>query len=467
MFMEKDRDIIYKVLAVQPDKLVISNPVDKSCIYRKAVIRKYADKGRIYYQVERFTQKQAFHDNIDSDKLSETVFGIFPIQYKQMNIFFDNVVWDFKISKKGKLLSKKTVSNKDTPDPGIKAHNRKKNYILQEGIAIPPLVDLGIYTKDGRVVHSMYDKFRQINRFIELVDDVMKNYPVGNRFPNDKTTIKNNSDNHDINIVDFGCGKSYLTFILYYYLVKVRGMKVNMTGLDLKADVIEKCNATAKKYRYDNLHFELGDINGYKTDKPVNMVVTLHACDTATDYALYNAIRWNADIILSVPCCQHEVNAQIDSDDYSILTRYGIVKERVSALMTDAIRANVLEYCGYNTQLLEFIDIAHSPKNILIRAVRRKGARTIDADFVTGGAADYERKVSGISISDSEGKFKGADTADSDRNDMTSCTVDDEISVSTAQAPKNRRAQKAWIEAESLCEEFNIKQTLMELVRDR
>ncbi len=180
--------------------------------------------------------------------------------------------------------------------------------------------------------------------------------------------------------------------------------------------MIEKCNATAKKYHYDNLHFELGDINGYKTDEPVDMVVTLHACDTATDYALYNAICWNAGIIMSVPCCQHELNAQIESEDYSILTRYGIVKERVSALMTDAIRANVLEYCGYNTQLLEFIDIAHSPKNILIRAVRKPGRR--------------------IEYGDVESS-----------KDMT----DKQIG--------------AWEEAERLCEEFHLKQTLMELVR--
>lgn len=407
LLSEQERQDIINMLKTRPDKLILSNLNDKTYLYKKIVVKKYYKKDEMFYQVERFTDKQAFHENIEPEELSSAVLDVFPKYYKQLNVFSEEGNRDYKVTKKGKLLSNTSASTKRSSE-NASSHNRKKNYILQEGTVIPPLVDLGIFTRDGKVVNSMYDKYKQINRFIELVDDVIKNYQG--------IKAMNDADGRTFNIIDFGCGKSYLTFILYYYLVEIKGLKVSMTGLDLKADVIEKCNATAKKYHYDNLHFELGDINGYKTDEPVDMVVTLHACDTATDYALYNAICWNAGIIMSVPCCQHELNAQIESEDYSILTRYGIVKERVSALMTDAIRANVLEYCGYNTQLLEFIDIAHSPKNILIRAVRKPGRR--------------------IEYGDVESS-----------KDMT----DKQIG--------------AWEEAERLCEEFHLKQTLMELVR--
>lgn len=368
---EKEQIKIAEVLKLLPDRIVLSNRTDNTYLYKKIVIHKIQLKGQIAYQIERFTDKQAFHENIEEQNLETAVLACFPDIYSQLNVFGEDSQWDFKMTKKGKLLYNAHIQkDRQAAKPEkkdafigqsritiegapIQSHNRKKNYLLKEGTVVPPLVDLGIFTKEGKVVRSMYDKYRQINRFLELVEDVVKDYPK-----------------KELHIIDFGCGKSYLTFILYYYLVELKGYHVQMTGLDLKEDVIRKCNATAEKYHYTDLHFEMGDIDGYKTDQPVDMVITLHACDTATDYALYNAITWDAGIILSVPCCQHEINGQIGSEDFSILTKYGIIKERVSALMTDAIRANVLEYCGYRTQLLEFIDIAHSPKNILIRAVK-------------------------------------------------------------------------------------------------
>ncbi|MPM62738.1 hypothetical protein SDC9_109615 [bioreactor metagenome] len=269
--------------------------------------------------------------------------------YKQLSAWSDENTFDLKISKKGKVfLGKKKSDNKKLAN---KTHNKEKNYILKEGTIIQPLIDLGVFTKEGKVVNSKYDKYKQINRFIEIIDDEIR---------------KNNQE--ELTILDFGCGKSYLTFVLYYYFVEIKKINVKMIGLDLKPDVIKKCNDIAKRYNYENLKFELGDINGYKFTDKVDMVITLHACDTATDYALYNAIKWNTKMIFSVPCCQHEFNSQMKSENLSILNKYGIVQERVAALMTDAVRANLLEYLGYKTQLLEFIDISHSPKNILIRA---------------------------------------------------------------------------------------------------
>lgn len=332
-----------------PYKIVLSGGRGE---YRKVVFERKMIGGRRCYQIERYTEKQVFHENIDEDSLETALTGQEVDRYRQLNAFATGQEWDAKISKKGKI----SVNRRRTEEKMItvSGNNRKKKYILEEGMDIPVFTHLGIFTKDGKVVHSMYDKFRQINRFAEIVDDVMKNY--------NKTSI---------NIVDFGCGKSYLTFIVYYYLHEVKGLDVHITGLDLKEQVINDCNDLAEKFGYTGLKFELGDINGYKTDVDVDMVMTLHACDVATDYALYNAICWNAQYILSVPCCQHELNRQMHTDGLAALTRYGIIKERVAALVTDSIRGLMLEACGYKTDIMEFIDIAHSPKNLLIRAVKK------------------------------------------------------------------------------------------------
>ena len=331
-------------------KIVVSNKLNKDVKYNKINIElKSNKKGKKYYQVESFTDKQVFHENIEVGELEKKLIDLVHNNYKQLGAWTNTTTFDLKISKKGKVfLGKKKADNKNLAN---KSHNKEKNYILKEGMIIEPLIDLGVFTKEGKVINSKYDKYKQINRFIEIIDDEIR---------------KNNYK--ELTILDFGCGKSYLTFVLYYYFVEIKNIKVKMIGLDLKEDVIKKCNEIAKRYKYDNLHFELGDINGYKYENNVDMVITLHACDTATDYALYNAIKWKAKMIFSVPCCQHEFNSQIKPESLSIISKYGIIQERVSALMTDAVRGNLLEAAGYKTQLLEFIDIAHSPKNILIRA---------------------------------------------------------------------------------------------------
>ena len=351
--MEELKNAIREISNSKPYKIVISNRKNKDVEYKKININLKEAKGREFYQVEKFTEKQVFHENIEIADLEAKIFEFMEEDFKQLDAWSEDENFNIKISKKGKVFFGRKSGNNVSKAKQSKSHNKEKGYIIKEGMDVPALVDLGVFTKEGKVVKSKYDKYKQINKFIELIDhEIRKN------------------DYKELTILDFGCGKSYLTFVLYYYFVEIKKINVKMIGLDLKEDVINKCNEIAKRYNYENLHFELGDINGYKYNNKVDMVITLHACDTATDYALYNAIKWNTKMIFSVPCCQHELNAQMKSEDLSILTNYGIIQERVAALMTDAIRANLLESVGYKTQLLEFIDIAHSPKNILVRAVK-------------------------------------------------------------------------------------------------
>ena len=234
------------------------------------------------------------------------------------------------------------------------SHNRTKTYILKEGEKVDFLVDLGVMTKEGMIVRTRYDKFRQINRFLEFIEDILP------QLDKDKEQT----------IIDFGCGKSYLTFAMYYYLKVLKGYNVRIIGLDLKKDVIEHCNQLRTRYGYDKLDFYEGDIASYKGVESVDMVVTLHACDTATDYALAKAVKWGAKVILSVPCCQHELNKQMENEILKPVLKYGLIKERIAALVMDALRAGRLEEAGYQVQILEFIDMEHTPKNILIRAVK-------------------------------------------------------------------------------------------------
>ena len=343
--MEELMSLLARCAGPDTYQIVLSDPRDAEQEEKRVTLTK---RG-LAWQIERFRNDQAFHDNVEQEELLPMLAQLME-HFKQLNAWDPEHQYSLKLTKKGKpLFNRRRCLLKPRQQAG---HDREKNYLLREGEVVPPLVDMGVFTKEGKVVRTMYDKYRQINRFLELVNDEM------DRFPADKP----------LHIIDFGCGKSYLTFILYYYLVQVRGMDVSITGLDLKAAVIGRCNAAAEKYGYDKLHFELGDINGYTPDGPVDMVITLHACDTATDYALYNAVTWDVKLILSVPCCQHEVNAQMQAERLSLFTRYGLIQERMAALLTDAARADLLTYRGYSTQVVEFIDMAHTPKNILLRA---------------------------------------------------------------------------------------------------
>ena len=346
--MDNSKQYLDIICSYEPYQYIISNAEKKDEKFNKIVISLKNDG----YQVEKFSDEKVFHEKLLKKDLNSFLLRTVEKNYKQVNAWNEDYEFMIRISKKGKSSFAKSI-NKNKQASSLD-HNRKKNYILPEGTCIEPLVDMGIFTQSGTVVNAMYDKYKQINRFIEIIDDSIKDLAIKN-----------------FTIIDFGCGKSYFTFVLYYYFTVIRKIDVKIIGLDLKIDVIAKCNETAKKYGYDHLHFELGDINGYQCNFPVDMVITLHACDTATDYALFNAIEWNAKMIFSVPCCQHELNGQIESDKLSLLTRYGIIKERTAALMTDAIRGNLLECCGYKTQLLEFVDFDHTPKNILIRAMKK------------------------------------------------------------------------------------------------
>ena len=353
---EEINGIINKIFQNDPDKIIFSNPSNKSVVeFRKIVFNKITLRDQLVYQIEMYSEKQVFHKNIACDLLKESLSEFFDLPYKQVNIYSQNLEMEIKFNKKHEAhITQKHI---DYAPPRIRKaqNNREKNYILKEGTDIPVFKELGIFTDEFKIRSSMQDKFRQINRFAEFIDDCLKDY-----------------QKEDINIIDFGCGKSYLTFVVYHYLHNIRGLRPHIIGLDLKSDVIRKCNELADKFGYTDLRFKIGDIKDFRSPfDRVDMVLTLHACDTATDYALYNAIKWDTEMILSVPCCQHEVNKQIKTEHLEALTRYGLVKERVSALITDSIRGCMLEFSGYKTDLMEFVEIEHSPKNILIRGRKR------------------------------------------------------------------------------------------------
>ena len=340
-------------------RVILSNPSSKDGVI-KICARPVLKNKSLLFQIEEYTKTQVFHKNLTAGDAGSYLTGKLSSDASSQTAEFKNALVETKsftanvlVSKKGTITIKKKM-NTSTKQPKISlSHNRKKKYILEEGIPVPFLIDLGVMTQNGSIVNAHYDKFRQINRFLEYIEDILPSLPTS----------------RELRILDFGCGKSYLTFAIYYYLKVLKGYPVRITGLDLKEDVIRHCNELAVKYGYDKLEFLCGDIAYYDGCSQVDMVVTLHACDTATDYALAKAVGWGAKVILSVPCCQHELNKQMKNDLLSPVLHYGILKERMAALMTDGLRAQILEANGYRTQILEFIDMAHTPKNLLIRAV--------------------------------------------------------------------------------------------------
>ena len=340
-------------------RVILSNPSSKDGVI-KICARPMLKNKSLLFQIEEYTKTQVFHKNLTAGDAGSYLTGKLSSDTSSQTASFKNALVETKsftanvlVSKKGTITIKKKV-NASAKQPKISlSHNRKKKYILEEGIPVSFLIDLGVMTQNGNIVNAHYDKFRQINRFLEYIEDILPSLPT----------------DRELRILDFGCGKSYLTFAIYYYLKVLKGYPVRITGLDLKEDVIRHCNELAVKYGYDKLEFLCGDIAYYDGCSQVDMVVTLHACDTATDYALAKAVGWGAKVILSVPCCQHELNKQMKNDLLSPVLHYGILKERMAALMTDGLRAQILEANGYRTQILEFIDMAHTPKNLLIRAV--------------------------------------------------------------------------------------------------
>ncbi len=352
-------ELLSQILNKDLVQIILSNSQDKE-FAAKVKVRPVLIKGELLFQETLYRGTQVFHENYDARAMTERLDKLLNETFRQGEFQGGNMNATVLVSKKGKMTIKtKQLKGSVSKQRELSdlSHNRGKQYILQEGVPVDFLVGLGVQTSEGKITKNRYDKFRQINRYLEFIEDVLDKLPTG----------------RTIRIIDFGCGKSYLTFAMYYYLHVLQKRDICVTGLDLKKDVIAHCNELAEKCGYDKLTFEVGDISTYEGSDAVDMVVSLHACDTATDYALEKAVKWGASVIMAVPCCQHEINKQVSCSQLQPLLKYGLIKERMSALITDAVRADLLEGKGYDTQILEFIDMEHTPKNLLIRAVKRSG----------------------------------------------------------------------------------------------
>jgi len=355
--MEKLELLLEEILNKQLIEIRISNSNDREVV-QKIKIRPVLLKDELYFQESRYIGKKIFHENYKKEQMNLEILRIMQKECKQLEAETSLESCIVLISKKNKVtIKRKKIKNGCVCHSNELSHNRQKKYILNPEQKVDFLIDLGVQSKEGKIVNSKYDKFRQINRYLEFVEDIL---PRLQEIKKEKLTI-----------IDFGCGKSYLTFALYYYLHEMQKLPVTIIGLDLKEDVIENCSQLAEKYQYQDLHFIHGDIAQFDEVNEVDMVVSLHACDTATDYAIAKAMSWNAKIIFSVPCCQHELNRQMKSAQWDSIFKYGLIKERIAALVTDGIRANIMEEYGYITQVMEFIDVDNTPKNILIRGIKK------------------------------------------------------------------------------------------------
>ncbi len=347
--------IIDDIIALQGKikKIVISDRKDPKTEYSKITVRFFTSKKGDFWQLEKQKGAQVFHENMKSEAFFNFVDEVVSTSFKQVCITAEGTTIHYNLI--GNKTKRKTTGN--TVAVEKQTHNKQKNYLIPSGSKIPALVDLGVFTEDYKIINSKYDKFKQINRFIEIIDDAF-------------STMQSD----EITILDFGCGKSYLTFIIYYYFTEIKKVNAKIIGFDLKEDVVKNCNEIAKKYGYNNLQFFVNDVTkGEVYKEKVDMVITLHACDIATDFALYHAITHDVKYIFSVPCCQHEVCSSIKKGgDFDILLNHGLIKERFSALLTDSIRAEILKSCGYEVDIIEFVDFAHSPKNLMLRCKLKK-----------------------------------------------------------------------------------------------
>ena len=357
--MTELQNVLDRYLDMELLQIVLSGARTKDGVSRIR-IRPVIIREELLFQCTKTAGTKELHENLKKSEALLRIDQWLREDFRQLQLESGKGTVNALSSKKGKITVKEkknkcteSICRTEEERRQELSHNRKKKYILEAGKPVDFLIDLGVMTPEGKIVNSRYDKFRQINRFLEFIEDILP------RLAKDR----------EVTILDFGCGKSYFTFAMYYYLHELKQYDVKIIGLDLKEDVIEHCSRLGKKYGYEKLYFYQGDIASYEGVEQVDMVVTLHACDTATDFALAKAVNWGASVILSVPCCQHELNRQISNEALAPVFSYGVLKERMAALMTDGLRAQMLEHAGYDTQILEFIDMEHTPKNLLIRAV--------------------------------------------------------------------------------------------------